>query len=129
LLHENSFQRSSRGTPSSSAITSRGSSAAIAVTKSHSPFGATLSTISRASSRTCGSMRAIMRGVKPRFTSLRRVVCRGGSMWIICCRMSCSSISGMSAFTALPLSEEKSAWFFDTWTTSSYRVTAQKPRW
>ena len=60
-----------------------------------------------------------MRGVKPRFTSLRSFVWRGGSMWMSCWRNSISSSGGMSAFTALPRSDENSSWLRDTATTSS----------
>ena len=81
LDQSNSLNRSSRGTPSSSAITSNGSSAAMSTTKSQSPSLASASSMMRTvSSRTCGSRAAIIRGVNPRFTSLRYRVWPGGSM-------------------------------------------------
>src|SRR5271157_1860941 len=129
LLQRNSFQRSSRGTPRSSAITRSGSSAATSVTKSHSPLSATLATISRASSRTWISRRPMVRGVKPRLTSFRSWVCRGGSMWISCCCISRRSVSTMSALMQVPRSEEKSSGSLETASTCWWRVKTQKPRW
>ncbi len=74
---------SSRGIPIMSQMICKGSAAAISVTKSHSPSGATRSTISFACSRTESSMRATWRGVKPRLTIRRSLVCFGASMLII----------------------------------------------
>ena len=74
---------SSRGMPIMSQMICSGSAAAISATKSHSPIGATRSTISRAWTRTLSSIVAIWRGVKPRFTISRSFVCFGASMLII----------------------------------------------
>jgi len=82
--------------------------------------------ISRASSRTCGAIAAIFRGVKPRRTRFRYFPCCGGSMFsmIVCSRASCSPLwSSM----LVPWLETKSSGCFETWTTSRCRVTAQKP--
>ncbi len=69
-----------------------GSAAAISLTKSHAPIGATRSTISRACSRTVSSIVATRRGVNARFTMRRILVCLGASMLII--EPSHSAISG-----------------------------------
>ncbi len=69
--HSKILWRSSCGTPMSSAITSSGSSAAMSTTKSDSPLASVLSRMPLVSSRMCSSIWPIIRGVKPRFTSLR----------------------------------------------------------
>ena len=71
LDQSKSLNRSSRGTPSSSAMTSSGSSAATSTTKSQSRLAMASSTMRTVRSRRCSSRAAIMRGVKPRLTSLR----------------------------------------------------------
>ena len=71
LLHSKILWRSSLGTPISSAMTSRGSSAAMSTTKSLSPWGRTRSRMPVVSSRMWTSIRPIILGVKPRFTSRR----------------------------------------------------------
>ncbi len=78
--HSNSFPRSSCGTPRISAIACNGSSAAMSVTKSHSPRSITRSTISRLRRRTCSSNSLMTRGVNADDTSLRYRVCCGGSI-------------------------------------------------
>ena len=60
-----------------------GSASATSVTNSASPLAAMASTIRRARSRTAPSALAIIFGVKPRFTTLRSLVCFGGSVEII----------------------------------------------
>ena len=64
--------RRSRSTPSSSAITVTGSGIASSGTRSIRPFGTAVSMQPTAISRMRGSSSAMRRGVKPRFTSLRR---------------------------------------------------------
>ena len=71
----------------------------------------------------------MVRGVKPRLTSFRSWVCRGGSMWISCCCMSRRSASTKSALRQVPRSEEKSSGSFETSSTCWWRVRTQKPRW
>ena len=84
---------SSRGMPIMSQMICSGSAAAISVTKSHSPIGATRSTISRRLLRErCPRSVATWRGVKPRLTISRSLVCFGASMLII--EPSHSAISG-----------------------------------
>ena len=83
---------SARGMPSMSQMICSGSVAAISLTKSHSPSGATRSTISRACVRTDSSICATRRGVKPRLTMSRNFVCFGASMLIML--PSHSAISG-----------------------------------
>ena len=79
------FWRSSRGTPSSSAMTRSGSSAAMSRTKSQAPVPLAMTSlrISSTSARILGSISCTMRGVKPRATSLRKRACCGGSMFTI----------------------------------------------
>ena len=71
LDQSNMRWRSSLGTPSSSAITTRGSSAAMSVTKSAEPVSMTLSMMSSVAAwiRSCNWL--IIRGVKPLLTSRR----------------------------------------------------------
>ena len=111
--------------PSSSAITWSGSSAAISVTKSHSPRAATVSTSSSQTRRTGSVSRPIWRGVKPLLTSARSLECRGGSMFSIISRWVASTSSGGSPSSAPRRSEEYVAQSRETATMSWYRVTAQ----
>ena len=71
LDQSNSLWRSSRGTPSSSAMTSRGSSAATSTTKSHSPLALAASTMADGQLAHVDLQRGDHAGVNPRFTSLR----------------------------------------------------------
>ncbi len=126
--HSKTRWRSSWGTPIISAITWSGSSAATAVTKSHSPRSITSSTIVRATSRMRSSSWVTMRGVKPLFTSSRMRVCRGGS-WISIIIRCCSSASSSRALTVMPpRSDEKVSQSRLTAWMSSWRVTDQNPR-
>ena len=83
---------SASGMPIMSQMIFSGSVAAISCTKSQAPAGATSATMRRAWARTFSSSAATMRGVKPRFTSLRSLVCRGASMLIMDPKNSSSSI-------------------------------------
>jgi hypothetical protein len=69
--------------PSMSPITAIGIHCASSVTNSHSPRGETASSSSVVSLRSIGSCAATRRGVKPRFTRLRRRLCCGSSRLII----------------------------------------------
>ena len=64
-------------------MTWSGSSAAISVTKSHSPRSTATSNRRLARSRVHASRRRTLRGEKPLFTSLRRRTWRGGSVVIM----------------------------------------------
>ena len=75
-------------------------------TKSHSPFGATLSIVSVAISRKAVSSLRTMRGVKPRLISRRSWVCRGSSSSI---RGSLTMLPGRT-----PPPEQKIGWFLET---------------
>ena len=76
--------RSSGATPSMSPIMIIGSGAAMSQTKSHSPRSHTASMIaSHDVADLRSSLSRTRRGVKPRFTSLRRFQCSGSSMSII----------------------------------------------
>ena len=127
LLHSKKRWRSSFGTPSISTITCNGSSAATSVTKSHVPRDATASTIRRARSRTCCSVRLSILGENPRFTRRRYFVWRGGSMLSMSSRCGTSCSSGYGGRRALPRADENVFWSSDTRHTSAWRVTAQKP--
>ena len=85
-------------------MTATGSTEDTSETSSHSPFGAIASTISRARLRTFASARATARGVKPRFTSARSLVCFGGSVEIIE-RMPSFSVSSGSVIAWMPYCE------------------------
>ncbi len=77
-------RRSARGSkPSMSPIRSSGSGAAMSQTKSHSPFSHTRSMISSTDAGDLCSCSRTRRGVKPRFTSLRRRRWPGSSIEII----------------------------------------------
>ncbi len=66
-----------------SPITTIGIQRAMSRTKSHSPRGATASISSPVSLRSIGSWASTRRGVKPRFTRLRRRLWSGSSRLII----------------------------------------------
>ena len=75
-----SAARSEAGTPSSSLITSIGSLPAKSAMKSQRVCSRQASRCSRAIARIRGSSSDTRRGVKPRETSARMRVCRGGSI-------------------------------------------------
>jgi hypothetical protein len=78
-----------------------GSAAETSETNSILPLAAIASTISRARRRTESSARATIRGVKPRFTIERSLVCLGGSVEIID-RIPRRSVSSGSVSTWMP---------------------------
>ncbi len=78
--HSPRRSRSSIGSPSSSAMTIKGSGLAMSSTKSHSPRAATRSISSRATSRMCSNIALMRDGVKPRLTSRRWRACSGSSI-------------------------------------------------
>ena len=88
------------------------------------PCGSARSRMCVVSSRSRPSYAATARGVKPRFTSARRRVCRGGSVSSIDLRASIASGSRSSSAVA-PVSDEYVAVSLCTATRSSWRVTAQ----
>ena len=79
-------------------------------TNSISPLGATTSTISRARRRTDSSARATARGVKPRFTTARSLVCLGGSVEIIDRIADRRCMSSGSVITWIPQAELNVSW-------------------
>ena len=84
------LRRSSWGTPISSAIACSGSSAATSVTKSPLPLASASAMIRSARAVSAARRLPIARGVKPRETMPRSLVCCGGSMLSMTNR--CSSI-------------------------------------
>src|SRR5215468_6972191 len=108
-----------------SQMISSGSAAAMSLTKSHSPRGATASTMRRARSRTISSTRATVRGVNPLLTSRRSLVWRGASMLIIEPKNSSISIGRSPMFEPFP--EMNTSGLRLTVHTSSQRVTDQNP--
>ena len=93
------MRRSSWGTPSSSAMTSSGSSAEISSTKSAVPRSHTASIMPSAYPTIVASRSRTIFGVKPLFTIRRYLVCIVGSMLTIiscCCANWSSSISWKS---------------------------------
>src|SRR5262249_28181609 len=104
-----------------------GSASAASVTNSASPFGAMLSTIRRARSRTAPSALAIIFGVKPRFTTPRSLVCFGGSVEIIDRMAVMYGTSSGSVITWIPYAELKVSQSRVAAATSSKRVMDQKP--
>src|SRR5438034_1399917 len=127
LLHLKIRWRSASGMPIISAITWSGSSAAISLTKSHSPRAATASMIPAAMSRMWGTRRFVILGEKPMFTRRRKRVWRGASMLISCDRTASRSSPSNSRMSVPPLADEKV--FASSWTasTSWYLETTQKP--
>ena len=106
LLHSKTLWRSSSGTPTSSAMTMSGNSAATSRTKSQWPSGVTRSRISAVVCRIRGSKRAVMRGVNPWLTSLRYFECCGGSMFSMMVRVLSRSSLGRSRIMVLPRQDE-----------------------
>ena len=96
------------GIPIISQTISSGSGAAISVTKSHSPFSITRSTMASARFSTAASIRARARGVKPRETIRRCRPWRGSSMLIIPPKNSFISL-GRSRIEVAPRAEEKTS--------------------
>ena len=113
--------------PISSAISAEGSSPATCVTKSQRPAGATAATMPAESSRILGSRRVTWRGVKPRFTRFRSLVCAGGSMFSSIMRFIMRPTGSMSGVMTPPSHEENVAWSRDTETTSAWRESSQNP--
>jgi len=103
----NILWRSSSGTPNSSAITTRGSSAAMSVTKSARPCSMTLSMIRSVARWMLSWSSATIRGVNPLLTRRRYRVWSGGSMFSItsCCWARVSSVS--SQMKVALLADEK----------------------
>ena len=94
-------------------------------TKSHSPWRAMPSTISRESAWMWACILSIIRLVKPLLTSFRSLVCLGAS-WLIIHKRSCAMRSSlMSVTTTVRRSDEKRFWSREISMTSSWRVTAQ----
>ena len=87
----------------------------MSMTKSHSPSALTSSMTSSQTAATRSRMAAMVRGVKPELTSLRRCVCIGGSILIICGRL--------RAFGRIPEALEKVAASVLHSRTSAYLVT------
>jgi len=122
--------RSSWGTPISSAIACNGSSAATSRTKSPVPPASAAAVIRSARAVSAARRLAIARGVKPRDTIPRSLVCCGGSMLSmtnrcssICSRVVpswCRMIAVFSQVEYVSLSRE-------TATMSACLVTAQNP--
>ena len=127
LLQRNTRCRSSIGTPTISTMTWSGSSAAMSATKSQLPRAATASTMLRAISRMWTAIRFVTFGEKPRFTSRRKRVCRGASMFSMIARFASSSSPSNSRRIVPPRAEEKV--FESSWAamTSRYLLTTQKP--
>src|SRR4029453_5930936 len=100
---------------------------ATSVTTSASPLGAMVSTIRRARSRTAASARAIIFGVKPRFTTALSFVCLGGSVEIIERVAPMYWASSGSIMAWMPNAELKVSQSRVAATTSSKRVMDQKP--
>ena len=130
LVHRKNCARSSSGTPNSSRIAIRGSSAATSSTNSHSPRDATRSIISFACSRSQGSMAATALGVNASFTIRRCVTCFGGSMAIkllafMILVTSRAVSSGGSMGKGPSTSDEKSAGFCETKSKASRFTAAQ----
>ena len=115
--------RSSSGTPIISEMVIIGRRWATSLTKSHSPSGATSSTIRRAWSAICSSMRFTCRGVKAAFTSPRTFVWRGAS--IARKDIEASSISGSASSNITPSPEQNVSGLRLTSRTSWWRTTAQ----
>ena len=113
------MRRSSWGTPSSSAMTSRGSSAEISSTKSAVPRSHTESMMPSAYPMICRSRSRTILGVKPLLTRRRYRVCMVGSMLTIisCCWASWSS--SISWKSDVRRAEEKCSQSRFTWTQSS----------
>ena len=111
------------GMPMRSQTISSGSGAAISVTKSHSPFSITRSTVRAARCCTLASMRPSARGVKPRETMRRSRPWRGSSMLIIEPKNSLND-SGRSGIW-LPFPEQKRSALRLACSTSACRASAQ----
>jgi hypothetical protein len=111
------------GIPIISQITWSGSWAAISVTKSTSPFGATASTISVALVAMWASIWAMLRGVNAFWTIQRSFEWRGASMAIMEPKNSLISTGRSPMFTPLP--EMKTSGLRLAFHTSSKRVRAQ----
>ena len=99
----------------------------MSVTKSASPRGATSSMSVSQISLTCLASLAIIRGVNPRFTKLRCLVCCGGSMFSIISRCISISDSGVSANSTSRRLDEKISGCREMWPMSACLVTAQNP--
>ncbi len=96
---------SEAGTPIIRQMISRGRGAAISVTKSHSPRGATRSTTRRATSSMVSSMAATRRGLKAADTIRRRRAWRGLSVEIMPAKYSTISL-GRSRMLTAPCPEQ-----------------------
>src|SRR4051794_33245374 len=116
------WSRSFAGTPRSSAMTSSGSGAAIVSTRSTSAVGSTASRTSRARRRTCSSNAATRRAVNPVLTSLRYLLCTGGSTYRI--ESAAATVRSRSAIST-PWLEQNVAGSLLTARTSAWRVKAQ----
>ena len=127
LVQSKSRWRSSPGTPSTSARTSSGISAATSSTKSTSPFSATASTMALAYPSIDPISSPTALGVNTRLMMRRRLVCSGGSMFSIIWRSRGTSWGRGSRRKVVPSHDENVAWSRDTASTSAWRVTAQKP--
>ena len=124
----NISSQSASGTPIIAQITPRGSRAAMSVTKSHAPRGATASRMRCVNAHTRGSSCATMRGVKPLLTSRRSRTCCGGSivMSIFPAPEAGVGFAG-STITEMPRRELYVVVSRETVSTSAYFVTDQNP--
>ncbi len=85
----------------------------MSVTKSAVPVARTSPISSRQIWVMCSSSRPIIRGVNPRLTNARCLVCCGGSMFSIMSRCIAAPCSGTSPNTTSRLAEEKSSGCLD----------------
>ncbi len=112
------------GTPTMSQTICSGRSAAISLTKSHSPLLSTASITPDARTCTWSSSWFSCLGPKPELTRPRSFLCRGSSMLMIDPRNSASSW-GMSPMLVPPRPETNSSGWRLACMTSAYRVSAQ----